>query len=122
MKYLLIISDSIVDDIQEKYPSIEIIPINTEMFINTEGFACYLKPEHVEALRKKVEEMMMEEIIAEQKKRIYEMFGFDEEEKQICLNCKNFRLEGWSHCMIHENCYDAEAHCNDFEIRKKGES
>lgn len=53
MKYLLIISDSIVDDIQEKYPSIEIIPINTDMFVNTEGFACYLKPEHVKALRKK---------------------------------------------------------------------
>lgn len=82
MKHLIIISDSIVDDIQERYPSIEIIPIKTYMFVNTEGFACYLQPEHVEAMRKKAEEMMMEEIIAEEKKRIYEMFGFDEEEKK----------------------------------------
>lgn len=29
---------------------------------------------------------MMEEIIAEQKKRIYEMFGFEEEKK--CEDCK----------------------------------
>ncbi len=117
MKYLLTISDSIVDDIQEQYPSIEIIPIKTDMFVNTEGFVCYLQPEHVEAMRKKAEEMMMEEIIDEEKKRIYEMFGIDE--KEICRNCNNFMLEGWSHCMIHENCYDAEAHCNDFERRKR---
>ena len=77
MKHLIIISDSIVDDIQERYPSIEIIPIKTYMFVNTEGFTCYLQPEHVEAMRKKAEE-----IIAEEKKRIYEMFGFDEEEKK----------------------------------------
>ena len=63
MKYLLIVSDSIIDDITERYPNIEIKPIMRPMLVGESGDSVYLTQPYMEALKKTAAEIQIEESV-----------------------------------------------------------
>jgi hypothetical protein len=63
MKYLLVVSDSVIDDIQEKYPHIEAKPIIRPMLLNEEGDSVYLSQPYLDVLRQKANEIALEEAV-----------------------------------------------------------
>lgn len=86
MKYLLVVSDSIIDDIQEKYPRIEAKPIIRTMLLNEEGDSVYLSQPYLDALRQKANEIALEEAVKNVKAtmdmiaELHEKFGEQNDE------------------------------------------
>ena len=81
MKYLLIVSDSIIDDITERYPNIEIKPIKQPMFVDTSGYSIYLTQEYVDALMKLSEKIVIEEAVKKATDNLLTVPKFD---KPLC--------------------------------------
>ncbi len=84
MKYLLIVSDSIIDDITERYPNIEIKPIKQPMFVDTSGYSIYLTQEYVDALMKLSEKIVIEEAVKKATDNLLTMPEFEMEDKPLC--------------------------------------
>ena len=63
MKHLLIVTDSIIDDITERYPNIEIKPIKQPMLVGEGGDSVYLTQPYIEALKKTAAEIQIEESV-----------------------------------------------------------
>lgn len=63
MKFLLIVSDSIIEDITERYPSVEIKPIKQPMLVGESGDSVYLTQPYLEALKKTSAEIQIEESV-----------------------------------------------------------
>lgn len=84
MKYLLIVSDSIIDDITERYPNIEIKPIKQPMFVDTSGYSIYLTQEYVDALMKLSEKIVIEEAVKKATDNLLTVPKFEMEDKPLC--------------------------------------
>ena len=84
MKYLLIVSDSIIDDITERYPNIEIKPIMRPMFVDTSGYSVYLTQDYVDALTKLAEKIVIEDAVKKATDNLLTMPEFEMEDKPLC--------------------------------------
>ena len=80
MKFLLIVSDSIIDDITERYPNIEIKPIKQPMFVDTSGYSIYLTQDYVDALMKLSEKIVIEDAVKKATDNLLTMPEFEAEE------------------------------------------
>ena len=63
MKHLLIISDSMINDITERYPNIEIKPIMRPMFVGESGESVYLTQPYIDALEETAKNISIEEAV-----------------------------------------------------------
>lgn len=63
MKFLLTVSDSIIDDITERYPNIEIKPIMRPMFVGESGDSVYLTQPYIDALKETANKISIEESV-----------------------------------------------------------
>lgn len=77
MKYLLTVSDSIIDDITERYPNIEIKPIKQPMLVGESGDSVYLTQPYMEALKKTAAEIQIEESVKFVKNMMYAIDEFN---------------------------------------------
>ena len=84
MKNLLIVSDSIIDDITERYPNIEIKPIKQPMFVDTSGYSIYLTQDYVDALTKLSEKILIEDAVKKATDNLLTMPEFEMEDKPLC--------------------------------------
>ena len=84
MKHLLIVSDSIIDDITERYPNIEIKPIKQPMFVDTSGYSVYLTQDYVDVLKKLAEKNLIEDVVKKATDNLLTMPEFEMEDKPLC--------------------------------------
>lgn len=84
MKYLLIVSDSIIDDITERYQNIEIKPIKQPMFVDTSGYSIYLTQEYVDALMKLSKKIVIEDAVKKATDNLLTVPKFEMEDKPLC--------------------------------------
>ena len=84
MKHLLIVSDSMIDDITERYPNIEIKPIKQPMFVDTSGYSVYLTQVYVDALMKLSEKIVIEDAIKKATDNLLTVPKFEMEYKPLC--------------------------------------
>lgn len=84
MKFLLTVSDSIIDDITERYQNIEIKPIKQPMYVDTSGYSIYLTQDYVDALNKLAEKIVIENAVKKATDNLLTVPKFEMEDKPLC--------------------------------------
>lgn len=81
MKYLIVISDLILDDIKERYPYIEEKPIIKPLFTDENGNSAYLTQDYVDALYEKTKQVVIGHLSEQHIKDIADILQYRKKEE-----------------------------------------
>lgn len=81
MKYLIVISDLILDDIKERYPYIEEKQIIKPLFIDENGNSVYLTQDYVDTLYEKAKQIAIGHLSEQHIKDIADILQYRKKEE-----------------------------------------